>query len=338
MGTELDKNYENVENKGLIAISKTLARAKDGMSMQEKKLMAIYLSKIEWKNSNNALEIWIDKSEIMEKLGSKIDSTDQSAYLRKLSYNMVHHSELHFDGNDKNEWEDMPLFTRRKSTKNQLMIEIYHGARKLIEELNCEYITLFLNDILQFDSNTDGIRAYILYEYLRLHSDTRIINTRLISTKDFKEMFDIPKDGKGSYMRENGGFDRTNFEKKVIDPVLSMLAKCEHVVLHNYGIGKDGKPILYNKIKKNGMVQGYEISYNINKYPVKIKRETIIDVQAKPDVLKVAQDIITSKKSGTDRKKSKNQFNNFEQRNYDMNELEKVFLGDCHGKDDEAAR
>ena len=40
MGTDLQKREEN---KGLIAISKTLARAKDGMSMQEKKLMAIYL-------------------------------------------------------------------------------------------------------------------------------------------------------------------------------------------------------------------------------------------------------------------------------------------------------
>ena len=47
MGT---KAKETQENKGLIAISKTLARAKDGMSMQEKKLMAICLSKIEWKS------------------------------------------------------------------------------------------------------------------------------------------------------------------------------------------------------------------------------------------------------------------------------------------------
>lgn len=318
------KTDKNIENTGLIAISNTLARAKDGMSMQERKLMSIYLSKIEWKNMKNNLEIWVEKHEIMNKLGSVMNSTDQSAYLRKLAQEMVRHSELHFDGADKDEWEDMPLFTRRKSTKNMLMIEIYHGAAKLLEGLECDYITLFLADILNFDSNIDGSRAYKLYEYLRLYSDTRRMNTRVISTKEFKELFDIPKDGKNSYVKKNGKFDRTNFEKKVIIPVLEMVAKCEHVVLHNYGKDKNGKPIYYKKIKKYGMVQGYELTYSINKYPKKIKKETIIDIQAKPDVLKVAQDVMDSKKS---KPPKKNTFNNFEQREYDNDTLERLLLG-----------
>ena len=228
-----DKMEKNIENTGLIAISKTLARAKDGMTMQERKLACIYLSKIEWKNLTNNLEIWVDKHEIMELLQSKMNSTDQSAYLRKLAESMVHHSELHFDSMDKDEWEDMPLFTRRKSTKNKLMIELYQGAVDLVMGLNCEYITLFLSDILKFDSNIDGNRAYKLYEYLRLHSDTRRMNCRIITTKEFKQLFDIPKDGKNSYMRKDGTFDRSNFEKKVIEPVLAMVGKCNHVVLHN---------------------------------------------------------------------------------------------------------
>lgn len=321
-------NAENIENKGLIAISNTLARAKDGMSMQERKLMAIYLSKIEWKNLKNDLQIWVDKREIIELLHSKIDTTDQSVYLRKLAQDMVHHSELHFDGKDKDEWEDMPLFTRRKSTKNKLMIEIYQGAANLLMGLECEYITLFLGDILNFDSNIDGNRAYKLYEYLRLHSDTRRMNTRIISTKEFKELFDIPKDGKNSYMRKDRTFDRSNFEKYVIEPVLDMVGKCNHVVLHTYGQDKNGKTIYYKKIKQYNIVQGYELSYTINKYQNKIKKETIIDVQAKPDVLKVAQDLIeTKKKAG--RPKTTNKFNQFPQREYsqeDMTDLEKMLL------------
>ena len=66
------------------------------------------------------------------------------------------------------------------------------------------------------------------------------------------------------------------------------------------------------------------MTYSINKYPNKIKRETIIDVQAKPDVLKVAQDLINAKKKPTEQKK--NTFNNFEQRNYDSVELERMLL------------
>lgn len=315
------KAKETQENKGLIAISKTLARAKDGMSMQEKKLMAICLSKIEWKNVANNLEIWMDKEEIMELLGSTIDSSDRSTYLRKLAQETVRHSELHFSGKDKDEWEDMPLFTRRKSTKNQLMMELYQGAADLVQGLDCEYITLFLRDILRFDSNIDGLRAYTLYEHLRMNSDNRRTNTRIISTKEFKELFNIPKDGKGSYMRENGGFDRANFEKRVIEPVLKMLGACEHVVLHERGRKPNGEPLYYAKIKKHGLVQGYELMYTINKYPRAIKPETIIDVQENPVDLKIAQDVKEGKK-----KPKKNTFNNFEGRKYDFNNLESQLL------------
>lgn len=322
MGT---KAKESQENKGLIAISKTLARAKDGMSMQEKKLMAICLSKIEWKSVANNLEIWMDKKEIMELLGSTIDSSDQSVYLRKLAQETVRHSELHFSGKDKDEWEDMPLFTRRKSTKNQLMMELYQGAADLVQGLECEYITLFLRDILRFDSNIDGLRAYTLYEHLRMNSDNRRTNTRIISTKEFKELFNIPKDGKGSYMRENGGFDRTNFEKRVIEPVLKMLGACEHVVLHERGRKPNGEPLYYTKIKKHGLVQGYELMYTINKYPRAIKPETIIDVQENPVDLKIAQDVKEGKK-----KPKKNKFNNFDGRKYDFNNLESQLLGNSN--------
>lgn len=318
MGTKVKKSQEN---KGLIAISKTLARAKDGMSMQEKKLMAICLSKIEWKNVANNLEIWMDKEEIMELLGSTIDSSDRSTYLRKLAQETVRHSELHFSGEDKDEWEDMPLFTRRKSTKNQLMMELYQGAADLVQGLECEYITLFLRDILRFDSNIDGLRAYTLYEHLRMNSDNRRTNTRIISTKEFKELFNIPKDGKGSYMREKGGFDRANFEKRVIEPVLKMLGACEHVVLHERGRKPNGERIYYTKIKKHGLVQGYELMYTINKYPRAVKPETIIDVQENPVDLKIAQDVKEGKK-----KPKKNTFNNFEGRKYDFNNLESQLL------------
>lgn len=282
-----DENLpEKTENNGSIGYAKALARAKNNMNMQQNKLAAIYLSKVNWSAPTENLEIWIPKSEIMEKLGSEMDSTDQSTYLRKLAHDTVRNSELHFDGEDKDEWDDMPLFTRRKSTKNMMMMKVFDDAIELVSDLKDDYITVFLDDVLRFESNIDGLRGYVLYEYLRLYSDTRKMNTRIISTKDFKELFNIPKDGKGSYMRENGGFDRTNFERRVIEPALKMVAKCEHVVLHNFGTDKNGEPILYRKVKKNGMVQGYELIYTINKYP-NGKRETIIDAefQATPPVL-----------------------------------------------------
>lgn len=45
---------QNIEQKPsvdrLFAISKAFARSKDGMTMTEKKLCCVYLSKLEWKN------------------------------------------------------------------------------------------------------------------------------------------------------------------------------------------------------------------------------------------------------------------------------------------------
>lgn len=314
---------QNIEQKPsvdrLFAISKAFARSKDGMTMTEKKLCSIYLSKLEWKNLKNEREIWVDKSEIMEALGSVMDSTDQSTYLRKLAQNMVHHSELHFQGADRNEWEDIPLFTRRKSTKNKLMIELYEGAMPHLQNLSCDYITLFLADILHFPNTVEGKRAYKLYEYLRLNSDSRRRECEtILTTKKIKELFDIPLAGEGSYVRENGKFDRPGFEKYVIEPVLKILANCSHVVLFDFGKDPKGERQLYNKIKKHGMVEGYELMYSINMTCKKIKSKTIIALKESPQVAKVAQDLMNVQKKP--RKK------NIEKSDCDFEELEKRLL------------
>lgn len=320
-----NENFEitSREEKALIAISKTLAKARDGMSMQEKKLCAIYLSKLEWKNIKNDREIWIDKREITDLLGSDVSSENRSTYLRRLSKSMVSHSDLKFNTEDG--WRDTPLFTDRAYKRNKLMIRLNESVMELLEGLQGEYITLYLSDILNFESNENGRRAYTLYQYLRLHSDTRQTNHRIISTKEFKKMWDISEDAYMHMDNKRGKeiFDRANFEKRVINPVLEMLEKCEHVVLHNYGKDSKGKNILFRKVKKCGQVQGYELTYSINKLPHKIKRETIVDIQDKPEVLKVAQDIIEHKKKSGSSESAKN-YNSYEQRKYTKEQLEEL--------------
>lgn len=308
----------------LFAISKAFARSKDGMTITEKKLCCIYLSKLEWKNLNNEREIWVDKSEIMEALGSKIDTTDQSTYLRKLSQNMVHHSEMHFQGADRNEWEDVPIFTNRRSTKGKLMIKLNEDAMPHLENLSCDYITLFLKDILNFPNTVEGQRAYKLYEYLRTNSDTRRKEcSTILSTKKIKELFDIPFKGEGSYIRKDGSLDRKNFEKRVIEPVLNILAECSHVVLFDYGRNQKNERVLYEKIKKNGMVEGYEITYCINMTCKKIKPKTIIEMRNNPHIEKIAQDIL----NGNNKKPAKNtKKGGFTNREYDFSALEQQLI------------
>lgn len=302
---------------GLIAISKVLARSKDGMTMQEKKLCCIFLSKIAYKREGNEREIWIDKREIMEKLGSDIDSSHQSVYLRELSRSMVMHSELQFSGKDAEEWTDMLLFVTRKSTRGKLMLKLNDDAMPLLEGLQKDYITLFLGDILKFDPDIDGRRAYTLYEYLRLNSDTRKMCSHTFSVKDFKEMFGIPMEGKGSYIRSDGTLGRKPFEQKVIEPVLTILSRCEHVKLHEI-VGEDGKRSFYRKIKNGNRVQGYELTYSVVMSGTPEARQRILEQkpeqtsEPKPRKTKkpVAQPVQT-------------RFHNFEQRQYDFDALER---------------
>ena len=53
--------------------------------------------------------------------------------------------------------------------------------------------------------------------------------------EEFKELFDIPKDGQGSYMhfdpkQEKYIFDRSNFEKYVLNPIFDMVIALDTIV------------------------------------------------------------------------------------------------------------
>jgi hypothetical protein len=163
-------------------------------------------------------------------------------------------------------------------------------------------------------------RSIILYENLRLHSDTRKTNTRIISTRDFKEMFGIPKDGKGSYMKPNGHFDRTQFERKVILPACDELRKCQMI---NLCINADGLP--YRKIKgHHGKIIGYELTWTVTDRPgimsAAEQQEVNREIEKNPKILKVAKDIVAGKKKPK-KSKSKEAFYNYEQGNVDYEAL-----------------
>ena len=100
------------------------------------------------------------------------------------------------------------------------------------------------------------------YELLRENSDTReTINSGTVGIRKFKEMFDIPKEGKGSYTRndEKHHFNRPEFEKYFIDPVCEELAKTDMIRLI---LQPDGK--YYQKEKKGNRVNSYKFFWTIN--------------------------------------------------------------------------
>jgi hypothetical protein len=144
--------------------------------------------------------------------------------------------------------------------------------------------------------------------------------------KALKDMFDIPKDGKGSYMRKDKHFDRPSFERYVLDPLVEDLSKCRMIQLV---ANPDGS--FYTKVKKGNRVLGYDFCWTITDRPsigtasemAEIKQE----VEKNPEVLKVAKDIVNGKKKPAKERGSKKGLKNFElDGNIDADALTKAML------------
>ena len=138
--------------------------------------------------------------------------------------------------------------------------------------------------------------------------------------KALKNEFDIPKDGKGSYMRStaNGGFDRANFERYVLDPICNDLVQTEMIrlVIHS-----DGKP--YEKVHKGNRVVGYQFTWVMSHRPAVADAQEVKAIAGRvdknPQILKVAKDIIKGQENPKHKRKDNDC--NFEERDYDYDEL-----------------
>ena len=121
-------------------------------------------------------------------------------------------------------------------------------------------------------------------------------------------------------MRKNGGFDRSNFEKNVIDPICEDLEKCEMIKLLIVGEtadekAKDGKKkkIYYEKVKDSNRVIGYRFHWAFSARPQIATAEKVKEIKDEaikdPVLLKVAGDIVKGKKKAG--RKNTNPFNKF---------------------------
>ena len=304
----------------IIGVSKVFASAKKQMSIAEYKTLVFALTNFRFKDENNHY-VWIDKKELANALDIHSDTDHLSQDVFDNIRELPKHSFIEIRDVGRGIFDSGCIVTRVTSLKNQFRIKFDDEYLKLFSNLkDGEYVTLWSSDILSMQSS----RSIDFYEFLRLHTDTRDeVNRGVISIKALKEMFDIPKDGPGSYMRDKGGFDRANFEKKVIDPLFEDLAKCKMIIPVKLENGK-----YYEKLKKNGRVIGYEFFWNYAAYP-KVANEIEVKrlqerVDKNPEILKVAKDIVKGderKKTGKSKKTVKP-----DHRDYDQLELEKMLL------------
>lgn len=304
--------YEPPEK--LFAVSRIFSNARKSMSLAEQKTFVYALTQFKFKEQPDKNYVRLDKKTLANIVGIHSDSDHLSVDLFDAIREMTAHSHIEIREKDKDFYASGFVITSVISFKNFVRVRFNEDYLPLFTSLETNYITMWSTDIFGMNSK----RSVQFYEFLRQNTDTRKhINSIGLGVRALKEMFDIPKDGKGSYVRDKGGFDRTNFEKYVIDPLCEDLLRCRMI---NLIIQPGGKP--YEKVKRGNRVDGYRFYWTFSADPRIASANEVKQIQERvdknPEILKVAKDIIkgdTKKKKGST---GTNSFNNFgNQRNYD---------------------
>lgn len=319
----------------MVAVSNIFARARKNMSVAEQKTFVLALSQLEWTKAPNEQSniVHIDKKTLQSVLGYKSDSTDISENIWREIKDLAPHSHIEIADRDKDIYDSGMFITRisRRSNWSYYRIKFEEEYFPLFTGLNEKYITMWSMDIFQMKHK----RSMHFYELLRQMSFDRYeVGNNLYTygwgIKALKEMFDIPKEGKGSYMRstKNGGFNRSEFEKKILDPICEDLMKCKMIQLV---IQENGKP--YVKVKNGKSVQGYQFYWMLSQRPLLAEPnevKAIADrVDKDPQVLKVVRDVLKGEGKKT---KNKNAFCDIEQNVYDFDELEEDLLAASYAR------
>lgn len=332
MGLEVFDNYEcegqmSIDDlyaieipENLFAVSKVFARARKQMSLAEFKAFTYALTNMRFtEQSDNKL--LLDKKTMAKIVGVvESDADHLSQNLKRCIGGLPKHSYIEIDDVDNDFYESGVVITSLRMYKNNVQITFNQDYMPFFSNLEKDYITMWSGDIFAMQSE----RSIEFYEQLRLNTDTReAVNQAEVGIKWFKELFDIPKEGKGSYMREKGGFDRANFEKRVIEPLCEDVAKCKMITLILQPNGK-----YYEKVKRNGRVVAYRFNWTYTSHPAVASAKEVKEIQDRvdknPQILKLAKDIIDGQIKP---KKKKNAFNDFSMQNdYDWEQLEKDLL------------
>lgn len=284
--------------KRLFAVSRIFARARKSMNLAEQKTFVYALSELRFTEEAKTDCVRLDKKTLANILGIHSDPDHLSVKLFEAIKELPAHSYIQINEKDIGLQSNGFIVTAVTRFKNTVRVRFNSEYMGLFTGLSANYITMWSSDIFQMNSK----RSVQFYEYLRQETDTREeVNSIGLGVKALKELFGIPKDGEGSYIREKGGFDRANFEKKVIQPLCDDLKNCKMIKLV---MQSDGK--MYEKVKAGNRVRGYRFYWTFSGSP--------------------AAEIENKKPRKSQKPQKKSTFTDFSQREYDYNDLERQLL------------
>ncbi len=253
----IEECFQEEVTPNLFGVSMIFTEARRNMTLSEYKAFALALSHHDWTQPCPDT-LYMDKKEVAKAIGINSDIDHLSVDLMRSIGDMPKNSFIKFAGRDKDIYVNGCFVITIASFRNRVRIRLnpdYLGLFGCLDGKESRYITMWSGDIFKINSE----RAILFYELLRENSDTREDqNEGTVSIKKFKEMFDIPKEGKGSYMTTSGHFARTHFEKYVIDPLCEELAKTEMITLL---LNAEGK--YYEKVKHGNRVIAYKFHWTI---------------------------------------------------------------------------
>lgn len=257
----LEEIYSVEVKPNLFAVSRIFAEAHKQMNLAEYKAFTLALSHIDWtKDCPDTL--YLDKKELAKAIGITSDPDHLSQDLARAIGQMPRHSFIEFSEKGKACYVSGNFVRTLALFRNVVRIRIEDEFLGLFGGLDgqkevTKYITMWSEDIYGMSSE----RAVLFYELLRDNSDTRLdVNSGTVSIRKFKEMFNIPEKGKGSYTRndENHKFNRSEFEKYVINPLCDELMKTKMIQLLFTPEGK-----LYEKVKRGNRVIAYKFYWRL---------------------------------------------------------------------------
>ena len=306
----------------LFAVSRIFARARKSMSLAEQKTFVYALSEMRFTEEAESDCVKLDKKTLARILGiTTADTGHLSVNLYDEIKELPRHSYIEINEKDLDLCSNGFMITAVTRFKNVIRLRFNREYLGLFTGLTSDYLTMWSADIFQMKSK----RSVQFYEYLRQRTDTRKdVNSEGLGIRAFKELFGIPETGEGSYMRPSsqGGFSRTRFEQQVIQPLCDDLKNCRMI---NLIVQPDGK--LYEKVKRGNRVAGYRFYWTFTSHPAIASAEEVHEIRkavdADPQVLKVAKDIVDGKKKPG---RKKNSFDYDGQRQHDFDSLERMLL------------
>lgn len=264
---------KNNKEKNLIAVSKVFARAQKQMNAAEFKTFIAALTKIKFTESNNSNIVTLDKRKLAKLCGFESDDGHLTSDFKRAIDKLPSNSFVRFSIKDTGEWVNGVMIDQIGYVRGQIIVRFNHDYMPLFEDLVDNFITFLPSDIFQMKSS----RTMIFYENLRLHSDTRkSVCTKTFSIDYLKELFDIPNTDKGSYVNKESKLDVGNFEKHIIQPLISDMEHCKMIKLI---VNQDGK--CYKKIKEYGKVVGFSFAWKVKEYNKHKKTQPLVDTLIK---------------------------------------------------------